>query len=136
MSSFSTQAQLERTIYDTMAKMPTEPIVRVERTEVPVEVTRIVKEEVAKLVETVRYVDRHVEVQVEKIIRQEVPVEIQVPGKTTIVEKPVITEVIALVSFPSACHLLFVRFAGCGCRHQHPLADPYLAGLRRPGSAS
>ena len=98
-----------------MAKMPTEPVVRVERTEIPVEVTKIVKEEVAKLVETVRYVDRHVEVEVEKIIRQEVPVEIQVPGKTTVVEKPVITEVIAIVSFLCACHVLFVRLAGCGC---------------------
>ena len=87
------QAQLERVIYDTMAKIPSEPSVRVVPNEVPVEVTKIVKEEVAKLVETVRYVDRHVEVEVEKVITKEVPVEVPVPGKSHIVEKPVITEV-------------------------------------------
>lgn len=87
------QAQLERVISDTMAKIPNEAPVRVVPNEVPVEVTKIVKEEVAKLVETVRYVDRHVEVEVEKVVTKEVPVEVPVPGKAYTVEKPVITEV-------------------------------------------
>ena len=59
------QAQLEQAVTETLQKIkaageahPVHVVVN----EVPVEVTKVVRDEVEKLVETVKYVDRHVEV--------------------------------------------------------------------------
>lgn len=85
------QAQLERAIYDTLSKIPASHT-QVVTSEVPIEVIKIVKEQVAELVETVRYVDRHVEVPIERVVVKEVHVPVEITT-SIVVEKPVLTEV-------------------------------------------
>jgi hypothetical protein len=67
-------AQIERFVSESMAQVRVVPNERVVLNEVPVEVIKVVKEEVPKIIEEVRYIDRVVEVGVEKLITKEVPI--------------------------------------------------------------
>jgi hypothetical protein len=67
-------AQIERFVSESMAQVRVVHNERVVLNEVPVEVIKVVKEEVPKIIEEVRYIDRVVEVGVEKLITKEVPI--------------------------------------------------------------
>jgi hypothetical protein len=67
-------AHIERFVSESMAQVRVVPNERVVLNEVPVEVIKVVKEEVPRVIEEVRYIDRVVEVGVEKLITKEVPI--------------------------------------------------------------